>query len=159
MIEIKHGMYQIRPAASQELHLLIVEDVMEDVELIIQILKSDGIKFTYDYDIAKSYLDYRQLLKDNVYDAILSDYHVVHSDIFEVLGLLQQSEQEIPLILIAEKLEEKEALKVLKAGVNSYVLKNKLFTLSIILERAIAEYKLKKEQQLTIKKLEQVNYK
>ncbi|ABG53894.1 response regulator receiver modulated diguanylate cyclase/phosphodiesterase with PAS/PAC sensor(s) [Trichodesmium erythraeum IMS101] len=155
MIEIKHGMYQIRPAASQELHLLIVEDVMEDVELIIQILKSDGIKFTYDYDIAKSYLDYRQLLKDNVYDAILSDYHVVHSDIFEVLGLLQQSEQEIPLILIAEELEEKEALKVLKAGVNSYVLKNKLFTLSIILERAIAEYKLKKEQQLTIKKLEQ----
>ncbi|MDE5072503.1 MAG: EAL domain-containing protein [Trichodesmium sp. St16_bin4-tuft] len=160
MIELKHGMYKIRPAASQELHLLIVEDLMEDVELILHILKSDGIKFTYDYYIAKSYLDYRQLLKDNVYDAILSDYRVVHSDIFEMLGLLQQSEQEIPLILITEELQEKEALKVLKAGVNSYILKNKLFTLSIILERANAEYRLKKEQKLAMKKLEkQVQHK
>ncbi|WP_094671829.1 EAL domain-containing protein, partial [Hydrocoleum sp. CS-953] len=37
----------------------------------------------------------------------------------------------------------------------NYLFKDRLFTLPIILERAIAEYRLKKEQQLAIKKLEQ----
>ncbi len=153
MVEPTQEKHQIIPEVSKELHLLIVEDVMEDVELILRILKSDGIKFTY--DIAESDLDYRQLLKDNVYDAILSDYHLVDFDIFEVLRLLKKSGQEIPLILITSELQEKEALSILKAGVNDYLLKDKLFTLSIILERAIAEYRLKKEQQLAIKKLQQ----
>ncbi|MEM1170972.1 MAG: EAL domain-containing protein [Cyanobacteria bacterium P01_H01_bin.35] len=156
MQDLTHANYQtitVIPEASKKLHLLIVEDVMEDVELILRILKSDGIKFTY--DIAESDLDYRQLLKDNVYDAILSDYHLVDFDIFEVLELLKKSGQEIPLILITRELEEKEALSILRAGVNNYLLKDRLFTLPIILERTIAEYRLKKEQQLAIKKLEQ----
>ncbi|MGD1699496.1 EAL domain-containing protein [Dapis sp. BLCC M229] len=153
MAELTQAKHQIIPEASKELHLLIVEDMMEDVELILSVLNSDGIKFTY--DIAESDLDYRQLLKDNVYDAILSDYHLVDFDIFDVLRLLQQSGQEIPVILITNELQEKEALSILKAGVNDYLLKNRLFTLSIILERAIAESRLKKEQQLAIQKLQQ----
>ena len=153
MVEPTQAKHQIMPEASKELHLLIVEDVMEDVELILRILKSDSIKFTY--DIADSDLDYRQLLNDNVYDAILSDYHLVDFDIFDVLRLLQKSGQEIPVIIITNELQEKETLSILKAGVNDYLLKDRLFTLSIILERAIAEYRLKKEQQLAIKKLEQ----
>ncbi len=153
MIEPTQAKHQIIPEANHELHLLIVEDVMEDVEPIVRTLTSDGIKFTY--DIAESDPNYRQLLKDNVYDAILSDYHLVDFDVFEVLRLLQQSGQEIPLILITGELEEKEAFKILKAGVNDYILKERLFTLSIILERAIAEFRLKKEQQLAMKKLQQ----
>ncbi len=153
MVEPTQAKHQIIPEASKKLHLLIVEDVMEDVELILRILKSDSIKFTY--DIADSDLDYRQLLNDNVYDAILSDYHLVDFDIFDVLRLLQKSGQEIPVIIITNELQEKETLSILKAGVNDYLLKDRLFTLSIILERAIAEYRLKKEQQLAIKKLEQ----
>jgi len=153
MVELTQAKHQIIPEASKELHLLIVEDVMEDVKLILRILKSDGIKFTY--DLAQSDLDYRQLLNHNIYDAILSDYHLVDFDVFEVLRLLQGSGQDIPLIVITRELQEKEALEILKAGVNNYLLQDRLFTLSIILERAIAEYKFKKEQQLAIKKLEQ----
>ena len=156
MVEPTHANHQtitVIPEASKELHLLIVEDVMEDIDIILHILKSDGIKFTY--DIAESDRDYRQLLKDNIYDAILSDYHVVDFDIFEVLRLLQESEQEIPVILITSELHQKEALSTLKDGVNDYLLKDRLFTLPIILERAIADCRLKKAQKLAIQKLQQ----
>lgn len=134
------------------LHLLIVEDIIEDVELIVRSLKSGGTKFTY--DIADNQLNYRQLLKDNIYDAVLSDYHLVDFDALQALELLQQSGQEIPLILITSYLEEKVACECLKAGINDYISKERLLILPVILERAMAEYKLKKEQQLIIERLQ-----
>ncbi|MEB3340429.1 EAL domain-containing protein [Okeania sp.] len=153
MVKLTQVRHRIIPDANRQLHLLIAQDVPEDVDLILQILKSYSIKFTY--DIARTNKDCQKLLKNSTYDVILLDYHLVNFDIFEVQRLVQQSGQEIPIILITEELQEKEALSVLKAGVNNYILKDRIFTLSIILDRVITERILKKEQELAIKKLKQ----
>ncbi|NEP75134.1 MAG: EAL domain-containing protein [Okeania sp. SIO2G4] len=153
MVERKHIEYQKIQKSSKELNLLIVEDVMEDLALIVNTLKSNGVKFTY--NVAGSKLNYQRLLKDNVYDAILSDYYLADFDIFELLTLLQKLGQEVPVILITDCLQEEEAFECLKAGVDNYIFKDKLLSLSIILERAIAEFRTKKEQQRAIIKLQQ----
>ncbi|NEN88251.1 MAG: EAL domain-containing protein [Okeania sp. SIO3H1] len=153
MVERKKIEYQKILKSSKELNLLIVEDVMEDLALIVRTLKSHGVEFTY--NVADSKLKYQKLLQDNVYDAILSDYYLADFDIFEVLKLLQKSGQEVPVILITDDLQEEKAFECLKAGVDNYIFKDRLLSLSIILERAIAEFRLKKEQQRAILKLQQ----
>ncbi|MGB3509993.1 MAG: EAL domain-containing protein [Microcoleaceae cyanobacterium] len=153
MVKLNQLKHELIPTFTSVLHLLIVEDIPEDVELIVRTLKSGGTKFTY--DIADCDLNYRQLVKHNIYDAVLSDYHLVDFDALEALELLQESGQEIPVILITGYLQEKEAFECLKAGINNYLLKERLFCLPVILERTIAEYKLKKAQKIAIKKLQQ----
>ncbi|MDJ0553254.1 MAG: EAL domain-containing protein [Microcoleaceae cyanobacterium MO_207.B10] len=140
---------QLVPTPKSGLHLLI----LEDVELIVRTFKSYDGKFTY--DITDSYLNYQQLFTNNIYDAVLSDYHLVDFDALQVLELLKQSGPEIPLILVTDYLQEQTAFECLKAGINDYLLKDRLLIITIILEQVIAEYKFKKEQQITITKLEQ----
>ncbi|MDY7006918.1 MAG: EAL domain-containing protein [Cyanobacteriota bacterium] len=153
MVERKYIEYQKILKSSKELNLLIVEDVMEDLALIVNTLKSNGVKFTY--NVAGSKLNCQKLLKDNVYDVILSDYYLADFDIFEVLTLLRKSGQEVPVILITDDLQEEKAFECLKAGVDRYIFKDKLLSLSIILERVSAEFRSKKEQQRAIIKLQQ----
>ncbi|MGK7918353.1 MAG: EAL domain-containing protein [Prochloraceae cyanobacterium] len=135
------------------LHLLVVEDVWEDVQLITLTLEQAGINFTYDN--AESVFESDELLKRNSYDAVLADYHLPHGNAERVLKLLQESGQEIPLILITGTLGEEAAVKCIKLGMTDYVLKNRLFRLPTVLERALEEFELRRQKQAAIAQLEQ----
>lgn len=153
MAELNQAEHELIPASKSGLNLLILEDIVEDVEIIVATLKSGYRKFTY--DIALSDLNYRQLLKNNIYDAVLSDAYLVDFDALQAWQLLQQSGQEIPLILVTSYFKEQKVVECLKAGINNYVWKERLLSLPVILERAIADCKFKKEQQMAMTKLEQ----
>ena len=127
------------------LHLLIVEDVFEDVELIVFALEAAGINFTYDTTDTLS--AYQQLLNQGFYDAVLADYRLPQFTAHQVLKFLQQSEQEIPLILVTGSVGEETAVECIKAGMTDYVLKDRLFRLPMVLVRSLQEFALRRQQR------------
>lgn len=135
------------------LYLLIVEDVSADVELMVLALAAAGI--TFSYDTADTLIDCQQLLQAKTYDAILTDYRFPQFTAHQVLKLLEQSEQETPLILVTGSLGEEAAVDCIKAGITDYVLKDRLFRLPRVLERSLQEFALRRQQQAVVARIQQ----
>ena len=146
----KFAQFDILPSA---LKLLIIEDVQEDVELITLTLASAG--FDWDYDTTSTIDGCRQLLNQHLYDVVLSDYRLPNLNGLQVLELLKESGQDIPFILITGSLGEEAAVECIKAGMTDYVLKDRLFRLPTILERALQEFALRRQQKVAIAQIQQ----
>jgi signal transduction histidine kinase len=127
------------------LHLLIVEDVMADVELMALTLEAADIPFTY--DIADTAITCQQQLQSQLYDAVLSDYRLPDLNGLQAFKLLQQSGQDIPFILVTGSLGEEAAVECIKVGMTDYVLKERLFRLPTVLARALQEFELRHEKE------------
>ncbi|PIG91171.1 GAF domain-containing protein [Gloeocapsopsis sp. IPPAS B-1203] len=143
---------QSQPVQKQKgelsLKLLIVEDVLADVELMVIALETAEIQFVY--DAVDNLIHCEQLLQTKQYDAVLADYRLPQFTAYQVLQLLQQSAQEIPLILVTGSLGEEAAVECIKAGMTDYVLKERLFRLPMVLQRSLAEFALRRQQKASI---------
>ncbi len=149
-MRLKESRVTLRPdlIPQQPLHLLIVEDVMADVELITLTLEAAGVNFTY--DTADTALTCQQLLRSQTYDAVLSDYRLPDYNGLPTLKILQESRQEIPLILVTGTLGEEAAVECINAGMTDYVLKQRLFRLPTVLARALQEFELRRQKEAAI---------
>lgn len=138
------------PSATQgtPLHLLLVEDSAFDAELIILTLERSHLHFTY--DIAETIPTCRDYLNHRRYDVVLSDYRLLGFTAYETLKLLQESKQEIPLILVTGTLGEEAAVECIKAGITDYVLKERLFRLPMVLARSLDEFELRRQRQAAL---------
>lgn len=143
--------FQVIPASAtvpHHLRLLIVEDITADLELVVLTLDTANLSFTYD---AVDRLDEcQQLLQTQTYDAILSDFRLAGFTAYDVLKLLQQSQQEIPFILVTGSLGEEAAVECIKAGMTDYLLKDRLLRLPTVLERSLQEFEMRRQQQAAI---------
>ncbi|MGK7877455.1 MAG: EAL domain-containing protein [Xenococcaceae cyanobacterium] len=153
MLERSEIPQQKKQVSQFPLHLLIVEDVPEDAELIAITLETADVTFTY--DIAQTAIACQQLLQENTYDAVLSDYHMPEFNGLQVLEFLQKSGQEIPLILVTGALGEEAAVECIKIGMTDYVLKDRLFRLPTVLERSLQEFELRRQQKAAIAQIKQ----
>ncbi len=136
----------------QPLYLLIVEDTIMDVELITIALETAGVNFTYDQ--VDTAVACQELLQAQSYDAVLSDYRLPTTNGLQVLKLLQQSRQDIPLILVTGTLGEEAAVECIKAGMTDYVMKERLFRLPSVLARSLTEFELRRQKQTAIAQLQ-----
>jgi len=142
----------LKMVAESTLKLLIVEDMAEDMELILLALESGGVNFNC--DTAETATECRQLLQNCQYDAVLSDYRLPGFNGLEVLKLMQELGHDIPFILVTGSLGEEAAVECIKAGMTDYVLKGRLFRLPTVLERSLQEYKMRRQQQEAIAKIQ-----
>ena len=146
---------QIMPRQSvltSKLHLLIVEDMQADIELMALALESAGITFTY--NAADTLDECQMLLATQTYNAVLSDYRLPGFTAYQVLHLLEQSQQQIPLILVTGNLGEEAAVDCIKAGMTDYVIKQHLFRLPMVLTRSLQEFELRRQQQQAVARIE-----
>ncbi|MDJ0844544.1 putative bifunctional diguanylate cyclase/phosphodiesterase [Crocosphaera sp.] len=127
------------------IHLLLLEDVPEDIELILLALTNADLEFTY--DTAETASLYTLKLEENRYDAVLADYRLPGFNGLQALKILQQSGQKIPFILVTGSLGEEAAVACMKAGITDYLLKDRLFRLPNILQRSLEEFALRRQQQ------------
>jgi signal transduction histidine kinase len=141
------------PMSGQPFHLLIVEDSAADLKLLLIALEEANLQVVYDQ--VDTIAECQQLLEQKRYDALLSDYRLPSFTAYEVLELLQQSTQEIPLILITGTLGEEAAVECIKAGMTDYVLKDRLFRLPMVLERSLQEFALRGQKQQAIAQIQQ----
>ena len=136
---------QQKSDSDRSLHLLIVEDVAEDVKLVEFALRDANIRCTY--DVVDSGAACEQKLATQVYDGVLSDYRLPSLNGLEAFKILKNSAQDIPFILITGSLGEEAAVECIKAGMTDYVLKDRLFRLPMVMQRALNEFELRRQQK------------
>ena len=137
----------------RSLHILIIEDVAADVELILLALESINLSFTY--DVASTSQECQRCLQEKIYNVVLSDYRLPSFNGLQAFNFLKQSGQDIPFILITGSLGEESAVECIKAGMTDYVLKDRLFRLPSVVQRALQEFALRQQQKDAIAKIEQ----
>ncbi|MEI6329491.1 MAG: EAL domain-containing protein [Pseudanabaena sp. ELA645] len=137
----------------RSLHILIIEDVADDAELTVLALESENISFTY--DISTTVLECQKYLQDKTYDVVLSDYRLPSFNGLQAFELLKQSQQDIPFILITGSLGEEAAVECIKLGMTDYVLKDRLFRLPMVVNRALQDFALRQQQKEAIAQIKQ----
>jgi signal transduction histidine kinase len=147
-------------------NLLIIGDLRLNSPQILKILNRSDIEFTYKliYEFSDDRQDLSTLIRD--YDAIVYDYYPCQNSLkvespLTKLDWWYRSESRIPLILITEALGDELAIECVRAGINGYLLRNKLSKLPETLCRCLLDFSQKQTnsqfevfQQQTLQYLE-----
>ncbi len=132
-------------AQEKTLKVLILEDRPSDAELILYELKRAG----YEYDSQR--VDTREAYQaaiQNGADIILADYNLPQFTAMQAIHLLQESNLDIPLIVVTGSISEEAAVETMKQGAADYLLKDRLSRLGQAVQRALQEKKLRDEKRL-----------
>lgn len=115
--------------------LLLVEDDKLDQKAFLRYVKKEGL--AYDCAVADSVAQASELLRDNTYDVVISDYSLGDGSALDVLKMAGDT----PVILVTGAGDEEVAVKVWQAGAYDYLTKdldrNYLKAVPITVENAI----------------------
>jgi len=105
-------------ADNLQLRILHVDDDVCFLNVSKQILEADG-----DFSVvhSTSVEDALRKLKEESFDAVVSDYQMPEKDGLEFLGLLKEQNIDIPFILFTGKGREEIAIKALNNGADGYI--------------------------------------
>lgn len=139
----------------KSLAVLILEDLPDDVTLIERELKRANIIFTS--LIVDQKTEFESALHEFNPDVVLADHSLPQFNSIEALSLCQESRKKsgvsIPFIIITGNVSEDFAIQALKAGVDDYILKDRLKRLPMAIERAMEKCRIQNER---LKYLDQI---
>lgn len=133
------------------LKILILEDNQDDVDLLHRELKISGLNFTA--EIVQTRAAFEHALQHFNPDLILSDYSLPSFDAVTAFHIKQNKFPHIPFIIISGVIGEENAVELIKNGVTDYTPKDKLFTLSTKINRALKDTEERKEKENIAEKL------
>ena len=147
---------------SDKLHILILEDMAADAELMEDELTQAG--FDYVAKRVANRSSFIKELKEFSPDLILADYSLPGFDGRAALKIAVDKYADVPFIFVSGALGEELAIELLKKGATDYVLKNKLSRLVPSVKRALKELaernerkKVENELRLKSQSLEEAN--
>jgi PAS domain S-box-containing protein len=120
-----------------KLYVLIIEDNESDAALALRAIENGGY-----HVIARQVMTREDMLTamaDQTYDLILADYNVPGFGAKEALTIVQESQLDIPFILISGIVGEETAVEMMKLGVHDYIMKDSLMRLGGVVTREIQE--------------------
>ncbi len=124
---------------SDELRILILEDVVEDAELMEEELREGGIAFSSKRVDTEE--DFVRELEDFSPQLILADYTLPFYDGSSALEMTRKHCPEVPFIFVSGTIGEQRAIETLRSGATDYMLKDRLHKLASAVKRAIQEAK------------------
>ena len=140
-----------RKIMATNLKILILEDNQSDADLIDRELKKSGFSFTS--EIVQTREEYENALQNFNPDIILSDYSLPAFDAVSAFHIKQNECPHIPFIIVSGVIGEENAVELIKNGITDYTLKDKLFTLSPKINRALKDAEERKEKEIITEKL------
>jgi PAS domain S-box-containing protein len=145
--------YHKRYLMTDIVKILIVEHNSDDIELLQHELTTGDIRFVA--EIVQTGNRYVAAIENFQPDIILSDYSLPAFSGEEAFSIRQQMAPQVPFIFVSGSIGEDASVEFIRNGVTDYVLKEKLFTVSIKVKRALKEAKdkqakLKAEQDLAL---------
>jgi two-component system, cell cycle sensor histidine kinase and response regulator CckA len=135
--------------AAIPLHVLLIEDCMEDAELCLWELKKEG--FQVSADVAQTHEDFIALVRSKEYDIVLSDYNLRNWNALDAVQTLRDEGRDIPFVLVTGSLGDESAVECVKKGISDYVLKDRMARLPVAIQRALQE----KAERMARKRLEE----
>jgi len=133
------------------LKILILEDNQSDADLLQRELKRSGLVFIS--EIVQTRLEFEAALQNFHPDIILSDYSLPAFDAVSAFQIKQNIAPFIPFIIVSGVIGEEIAVDLIKNGVTDYAIKDKLFTLSTKINRALKDAEARKEKIADAEKL------
>jgi PAS domain S-box-containing protein len=129
----------VREKRSNNLNVLIIEDVPSDAELIQHELHKAKLNFTA--RCIESEAELLHELDTHLPDCILSDFSLPQFNALAALEILRQRDLDIPFVLVTGSQSEETAVRCIKKGADDYILKESLKRLPSALLGAIAKRK------------------
>jgi PAS domain S-box-containing protein len=127
------------------IRLLILEDSAADKELLLAQLTRAGLTIKHQCVSTKS--DFLMALKARRWDAVVADYVLPQFGGPEALHLLRGQGSDIPFIMVSGIYGEEEAVAMMKAGANDYVMKGNLARLAPALKRELAAAEVRRRNK------------
>jgi diguanylate cyclase (GGDEF)-like protein/PAS domain S-box-containing protein len=119
------------------LRVLLVEDSEDDAELIISELRRGG--FSPVFQRVETLDSMRHALSVSPWDVILSDYDLYPYDALDTLATLQETNRDLPFIIVSGAVEAEQAMTALKSGAHDFLNKDSLARLVPAIERELRE--------------------
>lgn len=125
------------------LKVLFIEDNPSDADLAVRHLTKSG------YSIKLERVETSETLIEAIekkqWDIVFSDYQLPSLNAPEAFKIFKSFNLNIPFILISGAIGEEAAVKMIKAGVNDYVMKSNLAHLSEVVKHELEEAEARKE--------------
>ena len=119
------------------LHVLIVEDSLDDAQLVVREIQRGG--YAVEFERVETQTAMEQALLSRAWDIILSDYSLPSFSAMAALRTLKASGLDIPLIVVSGTIGEETAVTALKAGAHDFLTKDKLARLIPAIERELRD--------------------
>jgi PAS domain S-box-containing protein len=124
------------------LRVLIVEDSEGDALLLIRELGRGG------FDPVSERVDTREAmqkaLRDRKWDVVISDYVMPRFSGLDALGVLRESGNDLPFIIVSGNIGEDIAVSAMKAGAHDYLIKGNLKRLAPAVERELRDAEVRR---------------
>jgi two-component system cell cycle sensor histidine kinase/response regulator CckA len=117
------------------LNVLIVEDSVDATFFIVRELQRGG--YNVDFERVETAGAMETALRSGNWDLVISDYSMPLFGGAAALGLYQQSELDVPFILVSGTMGEDIAVEMVKAGAHHYVMKENLAKLAAAVNREL----------------------
>lgn len=124
---------------SKSLRILFLENSPHDAEQAVALLEDAG--YSCYWQRVERREEFLKQLENGEYDLVLADCSRPTFDGLSVVELFVERGLDIPIILISGSLGEAKAVECLKAGATDVVLKQQMFRLPQVVERALHEAK------------------
>jgi GAF domain-containing protein len=130
---------------SEPLAVLIVEDSEDDAFLVLRALRRGSFNLTWERVQTATAL--RDALRSRVWDVIISDYRLPGFDAKGALEIVQQSELDLPFLVVSGTIGEELAVALMKAGAHDYLMKDNLARLAEAVRREVREALIRTERK------------
>lgn len=120
------------------LHIVHIEDLDSDAELVAYVLKRGGIDCVIRRAVNRQ--QFEDLLAYSRPDLILSDHSLPSFNSQEALKIAQTVDASIPFILITSTVSEDYAVQIMKQGASDYILKDRMQRLPSAVTAAMDKY-------------------
>ena len=129
----------------QPLRLLIVDDSVDDIDLLVYALTSQGYEVTY--AAVDNPAAMRSELERREWDVIISDYSMPKFSAQAALALAKALRPEVPFIIVSGVIELNVAVALIKSGAQDHIQKSELIRLGPVIERELRDAKLDRERK------------
>ena len=129
------------------LRILLLEDSETDADLLVRHLRKEKIDFHYTRVLDK--VSFSEQLKAFVPDLVIADFNLPQFNGIEAFQLMKREGFNLPFILVTGSISEKLINKLVKEGIDDYVLKDNLLRLPNAIMNIIHKKQLEREKKLT----------
>jgi sigma-B regulation protein RsbU (phosphoserine phosphatase) len=130
------------------MQILMVEDSAEDAALLLAELKRKG--YVTEHRRVESKADFLAALQSGSWDAVIADYVLPQFSGPEALQLLREQGPDLPFLMVSGVRGEEEAVAMMKAGANDYLMKGNLSRLVPALERELESAQARRQHKRAV---------
>lgn len=127
--------------------VLLVEDSASDADLIVRQLQRAG--FEVSHRRVESAAEMSAALREQRWDAVLSDFRLPGFGAGKALALLQESGLDLPFIIVSGVIEEEVAIELMRRGAHDCLMKSGLSRLGPAVTRELADARVRMERRHT----------